>query len=289
MPDGLLVVDKPAGPTSHDVVARVRRLAGTRKVGHAGTLDPMATGVLVLGLGRGTRLLGHLVLTDKEYAATIRLGERTLTDDAEGPVIRRADASRLDPAVLARQAGALTGALAQVPSAVSAVKVGGRRSYERVRAGEQVDLAPRQVVVRRFDVTAARPAGRCLDVDVEVACSSGTYVRGLARDLGEALGVGGHLIRLRRTRVGPYGLEHARTIEQLAADLDVTPLGEAAAAGFPVVRVGAGTAARLAHGMPIPATGRGAAPVAVLDADGALVALVHDLDGLARPLAVFVG
>src|SRR4051794_22770254 len=236
-PDGLVVVDKPAGWTSHDVVAKVRRLAGTRRVGHAGTLDPMATGVLLLGLGHGTRLLTFLVGSDKSYAATIRLGASTVTDDAEGEVVATADASSVDQAALASAVAALTGPIEQRPSAVSAVKVDGRRAYARVRAGEQVELAHRSVTVRRFEVLASRAAEldgvRCLDVDIEVEVSSGTYVRALARDLGARLGVGGHLTALRRTRVGPFGLEGARTLPDLESDFGCLPLAKAARASFP--------------------------------------------------------
>ncbi len=191
-PSGILVVDKPAGWTSHDVVGRVRRLAGTRKVGHAGTLDPMATGVLVLGLGPGTRLLTYLVGADKTYEATIRLGVSTVTDDAEGDLLASADASRVPPDRLAAAVAALTGPIEQRPSAVSAIKVDGKRAYARVRAGEQVELKARPVTVHRFELSGRRPgelAGSgVLDLDVEVEVSSGTYVRALARDLGDALG-----------------------------------------------------------------------------------------------------
>jgi tRNA pseudouridine55 synthase len=186
-PDGLLVVDKPAGWTSHDVVGRVRRLAGTRKVGHAGTLDPMATGVLVLGIGRATRLLGHLALTDKAYDATIRLGATTVTDDAEGELVEQRDAAAVTDDQLAAAMTALTGELQQVPSSVSAVKVDGVRSYARVRAGQSVELAARAVTVSRFELRERRGN----DLDVTVECTSGTYVRALARDLGAALGSAG--------------------------------------------------------------------------------------------------
>jgi tRNA pseudouridine55 synthase len=223
-PDGLLVVDKPSGLTSHDVVARVRRLAGTRRVGHAGTLDPAATGVLVLGLGRATRLLGHLALADKDYLATIRLGEATTTDDAEGEQVSSASTARLGEDAVRSAVGGMVGELDQVPSAVSAVKVGGVRSYARVRAGEQVELAARTVTVSAFDVLAVRrPAPDLLDLDVAVTCSTGTYVRALARDLGVELGVGGHLTALRRTRVGGFDLTAARTLDELAAGVDVVP------------------------------------------------------------------
>jgi len=288
--DGLLVVDKPAGVTSHDVVDRVRRVAGTKKVGHAGTLDPMASGVLVLGVGRATRLLGHLVLTGKCYDATIRLGQTTTTDDADGATTSSTDASAVPDDAIARGAGALTGHLEQVPSSVSAVKVDGRRAYQRVRAGEQVVLPARSVEVTRLDVLAIRRPGEVVDVDVVIACSSGTYVRALARDLGAALGVGGHLTALRRTAVGPYGIELARTLEELAADFRVIGLGDAAAAAFPSRRVGAEDAQAIAHGRPLPLTGNGSSgPVAVLDQDGALLALVRDDEERqqARPLVVF--
>src|SRR5450759_5167601 len=247
-PDGLVVVDKPAGWTSHDVVARMRRLARTKKVGHAGTLDPMATGVLVLGIGRATRLLTYVVGADKEYAATIRLGAATTTDDAEGEELTRADASGVTRAAIDAGVAALTGRIDQVPSSVSAIKVNGQRAYARVRAGEQVALAARPVTVSRFDVHAVRTVHLdatlpldttvALDVDVTVVCSSGTYVRALARDLGDALGVGGHLTVLRRTRVGGYSLDVARTLDELAvlADEDPLPvlsLSDAARATFP--------------------------------------------------------
>lgn len=286
--DGLLIVDKPAGCTSHDVVARVRRLASTRRVGHAGTLDPMATGVLVIGIGKATRLLGHLALTDKAYDATIQLGVATLTDDAEGEVVARADASGVSAAMIDRSVAALTGALQQVPSAVSAVKVDGRRAYARVRAGEQVELAPRTVVVRAFDVVAVRASGRVLDLDVRVECSSGTYVRALARDLGASLGVGGHLVALRRTRVGPYDLSAARTLDELEDELVILPLAAVVAASFPRLDVDAETARRVGHGVPLPATGLSHGPVGVFGPGGALLALVQDSDDGAKPLAVFV-
>lgn len=211
---GLVVVDKPAGLTSHDVVTRLRHILHTRKIGHAGTLDPMATGVLVCGVERGTRLLGHLALDTKAYVATIRLGATTVTDDAQGDVVATADPSDVTDAAIAVGVAALTGTIEQVPSTVSAIRVDGRRAYERVRAGEQVVLAARPVTVSRFTVLARRGP----DLDVEVDCSSGTYVRALARDLGAGLRVGAHLTALRRTRVGPFVLAHARTPEQLAAD-----------------------------------------------------------------------
>ncbi|WP_278263944.1 tRNA pseudouridine(55) synthase TruB [Nocardia sp. AG03] len=216
---GLVIVDKDGGWTSHDVVARSRRLLRTKKVGHAGTLDPMATGVLVLGVERATKLLGQLILTSKAYTATIRLGQSTVTDDAEGETTATTPALHLTDEAVAAGIAALTGDIEQVPATVSAIKVDGERAYARARAGEDVRLAARPVTVSRFEVLARRDVaeGEFVDLDVEVECSSGTYIRALARDLGAALGVGGHLTALRRTRVGPFTLEHARTLEQLAA------------------------------------------------------------------------
>jgi tRNA pseudouridine55 synthase len=281
-PSGLVVVDKPAGLTSHDVVARLRRILGTRKVGHAGTLDPMATGVLVCGVGRGTKLLGHLALDTKAYTATIRLGTATTTDDAEGEVVATADPSGVDDAAVATGMAALIGPILQVPSAVSAIKVDGRRAYARVRAGEQVVLPARPVTVAAFTLLARRGA----DLDVAVECSSGTYVRALARDLGAALGVGGHLTALRRTRVGPFHLEHARTLPALEAAPGLTlPLAEAVAVAFARRDVDAAAVAALAHGRPLPPAGL-PGTYGVFAPDGRVLALVTERDGAARPVVV---
>ena len=281
-PDGLLVVDKPGGWTSHDVVGRVRRLAHTRKVGHAGTLDPMATGVLVLGIGRATRLLGHLALTDKTYTATIRLGATTVTDDAEGEVVEVRDASEVTDAAVAGAMAALTGEIAQIPSSVSAVKVDGVRSYARVRAGEAVELAARRVTVSRFALLERRGD----DLDVLVDCTSGTYVRALARDLGAALGVGGHLTALRRTRVGPFGLDVARTLEQAAQELGVVPLAAAVTAAFARRELTEDEAVALSYGKKLPPTGQ-PGTVGAFAPDGRCIALLEDRDGVARPTVVF--
>jgi tRNA pseudouridine55 synthase len=297
-PSGLVIVDKPSGMTSHDVVARIRRLAGTRKVGHAGTLDPMATGVLVIGVEKATRLLGYLTLTEKQYAATIRLGQSTSTDDAEGEITFTAPAAGVSAETLNEAMAALTGQILQVPPAVSAIKVGGQRAYRLTRAGAAPELKPRPVTVREFTVTGIDRAGDLVDVDVTVCCSSGTYIRALARDLGAALGTGGHLVRLRRTRVGGYGLEQARTLEQLAERFGVVPLAQAASAVFPRRDLTADEARRLAHGgrlavagAAVPASAGPAAdpagPVAAYGPDGALIALLTEESGLARPLVVF--
>jgi tRNA pseudouridine55 synthase len=294
----VVVVDKPAGMTSHDVVARVRRLVGSRKVGHAGTHDPKATGVLVLGVERATRMLGHLPLGEKEYDATIRLGVTTVTDDAEGDVVATSDASGVTEPDLRAGVAALTGPLSQVPSAVSAVKVDGVRSYRRVQAGESFELAARPVTVHEFDVLAVRRVpldfGAVVDVDVHVACTAGTYVRALARDLGAALAVGGHLTALRRTRVGPFGLDRARTLDELTADADVGEVGlpvlQVVRDALGVVEVSASDAARVRHGAAVAlsaVTGDpGEAPVGVVGPDANLLSLAVRAGGLLRPLLV---
>ena len=282
-PAGLVVVDKPGGMTSHDVVARVRRLAGTRKVGHAGTLDPMATGVLVLGVGRATRLLGHLLLTDKAYDATIRLGATTTTDDAEGEVVSTRPTTGLSEAEVRAGLAAMVGEVEQVPSTVSAIKVEGRRAYDLARSGEHVALQARRVRIEEIEVHGvALP-----EVEVAVRCSSGTYVRAIARDLGEALGTGGHLTALRRTAVGPFTLAAARTLESLAERFAVIPLEEAARACFPAHDLDEAQAADVRHGrrldLALPAPGA----VAVFAPDGRFLALYEQRGAQAAPVAVF--
>src|SRR5215469_1651620 len=284
---GLIIVDKSQGWTSHDVVAKIRKLAHTKRVGHAGTLDPMATGVLVVGVEKATRLLGYLALTEKEYTGTIRLGQTTDTDDADGAVIEVVPAVKIGEDELLRAVRTLTGEITQVPPGFSAIKVGGRRSYQLARAGQAPALQARAVTVSRFDVTAVRRDDDLLDVDVAVTCSSGTYIRALARDLGAALGVGGHLTALRRTRVGPYEIGSARTLDQLAASFEIIPLADAAAAAFPRRDLTAEQARLVAHGGRLPAGAAGPGPVAAFGPDGALVALLTDEAGQARPLAVF--
>lgn len=304
---GIVVVDKPAGASSHDVVAGARRLFGTRRVGHAGTLDPMATGVLVLGIGWATKLLTYLVGHDKTYLATVRLGLSTVTDDAEGQVSGGGDAGHLRQDAVEAAMADLRGQIQQVPSAVSAIKVDGQRSYARVRSGEEVTLAARPVTVHRLDVVDLRP-GRTsgadgveqavVDVDVVAEVSSGTYVRALARDLGAALGVGGHLTALRRTRSGPFEDAEAVTLPHrraTVADLvvarsvvlpQVLDLATAARRCFEVRTVDDDTAVMLGHGRRLPAWGTGERVVAAIDRGGRLAALVRDVDGLARPVLV---
>ena len=285
---GIVVVDKPGGLTSHDVVGRMRRIARTRKVGHAGTLDPMATGVLVIGVEKATRLLHHLVLADKAYTATIRLGQATSTDDAEGELVGGASAAGLDEDTVRAAMVPLTGDIEQVPSAVSAIKVDGRRAYERVRSGESVELAARPVTVSRFEALAFRTDGERLDLDVVVECSSGTYVRALARDLGAALGVGGHLTVLRRTRVGPFTLDHAHTLAELAelSDPVTLPLSDAVRTALPVREVSADEARVLSFGRSLEAAGISGTYGAFTN-DGTVVALLNEKDNKARPVLVF--
>lgn len=272
----ILLVDKPGGITSHDVVARARRALGTRKIGHAGTLDPMATGLLVLGVEGATRLLTYIVGLDKTYEARIRLGVATDTDDAEGEVTAATDASALARAAIDAAIVPLTGAIVQVPSTYSAIKVDGRRAYDRARAGEQVELAAREVTVSRFDVVAERREGGTVDLDVVIDCSSGTYIRSLARDLGAALGVGGHLTALRRTRIGPFPVTDAATLDDLASARSLTP-AQAATAVLPRLDVTADEARDLRHGKRLAgaASRLDGAPAAAVDPDGELVGIVE--------------
>jgi tRNA pseudouridine55 synthase len=279
---GLVIVDKPPGLTSHDVVARIRRIAGTRRVGHAGTLDPMATGVLVVGVEKATKILGYLTLTEKEYQATIRLGQSTTTDDAEGEVVSSAPRLVSEEEILS-VVRSLTGPLMQVPPQVSAIKVNGQRAYKLTRAGQAPSLAARPVTVYSFAVGAVRPASDFTDVDATIHCSSGTYIRSLARDLGESLGTGGHLTALRRTQVGPYSITQAQSLEE---QLVVLPLEQAAAQAFERRNLSEAEAKVLAHGGRL--TPRGVPGLAAAFApDGALVALIDEDQSRARPVVVF--
>ena len=304
-PAGLLLIDKPSGVTSHDVVGRVRALVTTRRVGHAGTLDPMATGLLLVAVGRATRLLGHLALAGKSYTATMRFGQRTSTDDAEGEIVSRTDVAGIADDDVRAAMAAFTGVIEQVPSAVSAVKVDGRRAYARVRAGEEVRLPPRRVTVARFEMTAPPHRGHgVIDVDVVVDCSTGTYVRALARDIGGALGVGGHVTSLRRHSVGPFEVRDAIDVfptgvtprgaprppipdglraSTLAA---LMPVAEVARRVFAVRTADAAEAADLRHGRAIPACGIDGTYAAV-DEAGDLLALVAESGGVARPVFVW--
>jgi tRNA pseudouridine55 synthase len=272
---GLVIVDKPAGMTSHDVVGRCRRIFGTRRVGHAGTLDPMATGVLVIGVDRATKILGLLTGASKSYAATIRLGQTTSTEDTEGQLLQEVSAEHLTEATIATAIGGLCGDIMQVPSTVSAVKVGGQRAYKLAREGKVVELEARPVRIDRFEMLALR-GGRFVDLDVEVDCSSGTYIRALARDLGDALAVGGHLTALRRTRVGRFGLDRARSLDELAErpQLSLT-LDEACLQMFPHRDLTAEDADAAANGRTLTPAGIEGV-YAAHDGDGRVIALLRD-------------
>ncbi|WP_085369329.1 tRNA pseudouridine(55) synthase TruB [Leifsonia sp. NCR5] len=290
---GILLVDKPQGWTSHDIVARTRRLAGTRKVGHAGTLDPMATGLLIVGLNSSTRLLTYIVGTDKEYLATIRLGQSTTTDDAEGDIVDEAPQDAVsavtDDAIRSGIAD-LTGEIEQVPSSVSAIKVDGKRAYARVRAGEEIVLQARPVTVSEFELLATRRLPAAIDLDVRVVCSSGTYIRSLARDLGAALGVGGHLTALRRTRVGSFSVEDARPIEALDVASALVPAAEAATTLFERFDLTEQQAIDLTHGKRIHVADRengGGEPLAAIAPTGHLVGLIEFRGKEARTLVNF--
>ena len=283
-----MVVDKPSGMTSHDVVSRMRRIAGTRKVGHAGPLDPMATGVLIVGVERATRLLGHLALTDKAYSATVRLGVTTVTEDAEGEIVDTVDASHVTDADIEGALAPLRGDILQRPSSVSAIKVDGKRSYARVRDGEDIELPERPVTVSRLEITGVRrESAGVIEVDLDVECSTGTYVRALARDLGDALGVGGHLTALRRTRVGPFTLSQAHTLDELEASFELESLADAVRASFYCIEVDADAAEKVLHGTRLPTLIEGAEPIGVFDPDGRVLALAEPRDGLLAPLVVF--
>ncbi|WP_319455297.1 MULTISPECIES: tRNA pseudouridine(55) synthase TruB [unclassified Mycobacterium] len=273
---GLVIVDKSAGMTSHDVVGRCRRIFGTRKVGHAGTLDPMATGVLVIGIERATKLLGLLIATDKSYDATIRLGQTTSTEDAEGEALQTVPAGHVTDAGVEAAVSALRGDLDQIPSAVSAIKVDGQRAYKLVREGKAVELASRRVCIERFDVLGIRRVDDFVDVDVAVDCSSGTYIRALARDVGAALGVGGHLTALRRTRVGRFGLDEAHTVDELADSPRLShSLDEACLLTYPRRDLSAEEAESVSHGRALDPAGVDGVYAATAP-DGSVVALLAD-------------
>ena len=286
---GILLVDKPQGITSHGVVARTRKLAGTRKVGHAGTLDPMATGLLVLGLNSSTRLLTYLVGLDKEYLATIRLGASTSTDDAEGEVTASTDASAIGDEQIEAGIVPLRGPIEQVPSSVSAIKVDGKRAYALVRDGETVELKARAVTISAFEVLEIRRSGEFIDVDVRVECSSGTYIRALARDLGATLEVGGHLTALRRTRIGPFSVTGAATLEDLDPVSQLLTPTSVAAELFPVFNATPQNVVDLVHGkrIDLAAFAGETRPIAAVSPEGRLVGLLTMTGERAKPLINF--
>lgn len=287
MTDGFLVVDKAGGMTSHDVVAVGRKALGTRKVGHAGTLDPMATGILVLGFGNGTRLLQYITDGDKSYVATVVLGASTITDDKEGEVVTSTDASEVADSEIEKILKAMIGTIAQRPSSVSAVKVGGERAYDRVRAGEKFELEARNVTITQLDILAIRHLEKTTEVDIEVTCSAGTFIRAIARDLGEALSVGGHLSALRRTRVAGFTERDAVSFDDLKAQ-KFTPLklADVARNTFTPRELTLEEVQELSFGRPLTENGNTVINAA-LSPDNRLIALLKDEDGKAKPIAVF--
>ena len=286
MKPGLVVVDKPAGMTSHDVVGRCRRIFGTRRVGHAGTLDPMATGVLVIGIERATKILGLVTETSKSYAATIRLGQATSTEDAEGEITQQVSARHVTDEAIESAIARLRGDIAQVPSAVSAIKVDGQRAYRLAREGQTVELAARPVRIDRFEVRAVRRHDQLVDVDVEVDCSSGTYIRALARDVGATLAVGGHLTALRRTRVGRFDVQQARSLDDVTErpGLSLT-LDEACLLLFPHRPLSDAEADSVANGRALTACGVDGV-YAAHTADGRVFALLRDEGSATKSVVV---
>jgi tRNA pseudouridine55 synthase len=287
MQHGFLVVDKEPGMTSHDVVAIGRRALNTRKVGHAGTLDPMATGILVLGFNNGTRLLQYITDGDKTYQATVVLGAATVTDDAEGEVISSADTSEITDEQIHAELAKMRGTIMQRPSSVSAVKIDGERAYDRVRSGEEVVLPEREVTISQLDVLAIRQSADKIEVDIEVTCSAGTFIRAIARDCGAALGVGGHLNSLRRSRVAGFGLDRAVTLQQLkSGEFSTLDLADVARATFPVREIALDEKLELSFGRTLSANADGQI-YAGISAANELIALLQNVDGKAKPIAVF--
>ncbi|MEI7943711.1 MAG: tRNA pseudouridine(55) synthase TruB [Actinomycetes bacterium] len=285
---GIVLVDKEGGWTSHDLVAKARGIFNTRRVGHAGTLDPMATGLVILGVGGATRLLGYVSDAGKSYQGTILLGSTTNTDDADGEVLASAtpeDLAKVSDDDIATGVKALTGLIMQRPSNFSAIKVNGVRSYARARAGEEFELAAREIHVEKFSILDIRRSDASIEVDVFVSCSSGTYIRALARDLGEALKVGGHLTALRRTSIGGFKLEDAVNIDQIAERR--IPLGEAAGRILATRKVDLDEQILLRNGRAIFAVGKVGA-YAALNTGGDLVALLQEDGERAKPIAVFL-
>ena len=288
--DGFVVVDKAGAMTSHDVVAVGRRVLGTRKVGHAGTLDPMATGILILGFGHGTRLLQYITDGDKTYRATVALGAATITDDVEGEVISRATSAQLSAVSddqIIESLASMRGVISQRPSSVSAVKVDGKRAHERVRAGEVFELASREVTISQLDVLEIRRSENAIQIDIEVTCSAGTFIRAIARDLGAALNVGGHLTFLRRTRVASFGEDVANSFESFkAGDFKSLGLVDVAKSIFSVRDLNTQEAQELSFGRkisPSPSTGIYAA----ISSENELIALLENRVDGAKPIAVF--
>jgi tRNA pseudouridine55 synthase len=289
---GLVLIDKPTDWTSHDVVAKVRKAVGTKKVGHAGTLDPLATGLLVLGIESGTKLLTFLVGADKTYLATIRLGVSTVSDDSQSEILTSATPEALDlvsPAMIEREMVKLTGVIQQRPSSVSAIKVDGKRAYDLVRSGQEVELKSREVTVSAFELlSSSNSTEGFIDLEVRVDCSSGTYIRALARDLGAALGVGGHITALRRTKVGSFDVSDANAITDLE-NLKLTTLAKAATDLFPTVSLSSQQATDLVHGKRLSDVSTTGSLIAGLSPSGDLVAVLEPAGSGLKSVVVFQG
>ena len=287
--DGFLVVDKSAGMTSHDVVAIARRALGTRKVGHAGTLDPMATGVLILGFGSGTRLLQYITAGEKTYIATVVLGQSTVSDDMEGEVLTTASADKISQVTqeaIRTTLGSMQGKIQQRPSSVSAIKIDGERAHARVRAGEEFELPAREVTISQLDILAIRPLPMCIEVDIEVTCSAGTFIRAIARDCGQVLGVGGHLNALRRTRVARFDLHNCAKVDQLKeGQFQVLSVIDVAQMTFPLREVSESEAIDLSFGRILTPCDSDEVTAAI--GHGQLLALLKNSQESARPIAVF--
>ena len=288
---GLVLIDKPTNWTSHDVVAKVRKAVGTKKVGHAGTLDPLATGLLVLGIESGTKLLTFLVGADKTYEATIRLGQQTVSDDSDSEIIKvagPAEIENLSDADIMREIAKLTGVIMQTPSSVSAIKVDGKRAYDLVRAGEKVELKAREVKIYSFELLSSNRVSGLLDVAVRVECSSGTYIRALARDLGNLLGVGGHITTLRRTKVGHFDVSRANSIEEIG-ELRLTELADAAKQLFPVIELADSEVTDLIHGKRISGKPEVTGLTAGISMSGKLIAVLESVKSDLKSVVVFQG
>jgi tRNA pseudouridine55 synthase len=286
--EGIVLVDKPAGPTSHDVVAKMRKLFNTRKVGHAGTLDPMATGMLVIGIGRATRLLGYFTAHDKEYLGTIRLGISTTTDDAQGELVKETSALHITESQILETIRDFRGPIMQQPSAVSAIKIDGKRAYARVRDGEDISIPSRSVLIHDLEIVEIKqlPDLSVTDVKVRVVCSAGTYIRALARDIGERLQVGGHLTELRRTRSGVF--DSMTSLENLQANPKIMDLATAMKLGFQHIVLTEEQASKAVNGVRLSAPDElSAGHVGLIAPDGRAIGLFENSDSVLHPLVVF--
>ena len=279
--DGFVIIDKPAGITSHDVVAKLRKVIGTRQIGHAGTLDPMATGVLVLGINNGTKFLQYIVSGKKRYQATIRLGEIRTTDDKDGEIIETKSVKNLNIETLKKELNSFLGEIDQVPSSVSAIKVDGKRAYQRVREGEAVKLEARKVNIFNIEILDIR-VGEFVDLDIDVQCSSGTYIRAIARDLGAKLGVGGHLTSLRRSEVEPFTLKDVTDLEKPT----IKPLAHSLSGLMPIRNVSTEERREISFGRKISFSDFSG--VGIAQFDGEVIAIIENRDGGAQPLSVFM-